>query len=50
MNDVQASIDPAKVLRVPVTVPNNGRPVQRPQLLACGCTDLVEPALFPVLV
>jgi hypothetical protein len=40
-HDVQASVDPAKVLGIPVTVPNDRWSVDRQQLPPCGRADLV---------
>jgi hypothetical protein len=41
MDDVQVSVDPAKVLGIPVTVPNDYWSVQRQQLRPYGFGDLV---------
>jgi hypothetical protein len=41
MHDVQASVDPAKVLGIPVTVPNDRWSVERQQLPPRGRADLV---------
>jgi len=41
VHEVLVSIDPAKVLGIPVTVPNDRRSVERQQLPPCGRADLV---------